>query len=160
MERNGDKMYEKFVKWLTPGINLMFGIVLLLIGIIWQVLSNKPLYMYAFYIMAAAMICFNRGIVLKISKATIDPASFIILNMLIVILGVVFTESDWADGMVMYAVWGICLLIDWVVNAILLRCDGVAKRIVMGFVSVLINMLLIGMAFFVPVLIEAFGGRK
>ena len=80
--------------------------------------------------------------------------------MLIVILGVVFTESDWADGMVMYAVWGICLLIDWVVNAILLRCDGVAKRIVMGFVSVLINMLLIGMAFFVPVLIEAFGGRK
>ena len=153
-------MYEKFVKWLTPGINLMFGIVLLLIGIIWQVLSNKPLDMYAFYIMAAAMICFNRGIVLKISKATSDPASFIILNMLIVILGVVFTESDWADGMVMYAVWGICLLIDWVVNAILLRCDGVAKRIVMGFVSVLINMLLIGMAFFVPVLIEAFGGRK
>lgn len=82
MERNGDKMYEKFVKWLTPGINLMFGIVLLLIGIIWQVLSNKPLDMYAFYIMAAAMICFNWGIVLKISKATIDPASFIILNML------------------------------------------------------------------------------
>ena len=54
-------MYEKFVKWLTPGINLLFGIVLLLIGIIWQVLSNKPLDMYAFYIMAAAMICFNRG---------------------------------------------------------------------------------------------------
>lgn len=160
MERNGDKMYEKFVKWLTPGMNLMFGIVLLLVGIIWQALSNKPLDMYAFYIMAAAIICFNRVILLKISKATIDPAAFIILNMLIVILGVVFTESDWTEGMVMYAVWGICILVDWVMNAILLRCDGVAKRIVIGFVSVLINILLIGMAFFVPVLIAAFGGRK
>ena len=150
-------MYGKIMKQLTIGIRLMTGIALLLVGVIWQMLSEKTLDMYAFYFMAAAMLCFVNVIIEKAANGTSDPARYLILNMIVLVVGFVLTGSDFATGMVMYCIWGLCLIADWVVNTVLISCDGMTKRIVMGFAAMFLNVLLIGVVFMVPVLVEAFG---
>lgn len=149
-------MYEKFVERLTVPVRMMIGGVLLLSGIVWQVVSGKILDMYAFYIMAAAMLCFTQVIISKLSKGTIDPVKYILFNMLVLIAGFALTESDKLDGMALYTLWAGCLLADWAVNAVLLDCEGAAKRGVMGFAAMILNLLLIGAVFMVPVLAAAF----
>lgn len=150
-------MYGKLVKRLTVPVRMMTGGVLLLAGIVWQLLSGKILDMYAFYIMAAAVLCFTQVIVSKLSKGTFDPVKYILLNMLVLIAGFALTESDRTEGTVLYTLWGVCLAADWIVNALLLDCEGAAKRGVMGFTAMILNLVLIGMVFMVPVLIAAFG---
>lgn len=150
-------MYEKLVKQLTMPVRMMTGGVLLLAGIVWQVLSGKILDMYAFYIMAAAVLCFTQVIVSKLSKGTMDPVKYILLNMLVLIAGFALTESDATEGVMLYTLWGLCLVADWIINALLIDCEGVAKRGVMGFAAMILNLLLIGMVFMIPVMIAAFG---
>lgn len=149
-------MYEKLVKRLTVPVRMMIGGVLLLSGIVWQVLSGKILDMYAFYIMAAAVLCFTQVIVSKLSKGTIDPVKYILFNMLVLIAGFALMESDKVRGVVLYTMWGVCLLADWVINAVLLDCEGAAKRGVMGFAAMVMNLLLIGAVFMIPVLAAVF----
>lgn len=149
-------MYEKLVKRLTVPVRMMIGGVLLLSGIVWQVLSGKILDMYAFYIMAAAVLCFTQVIVSKLSKGTIDPVKYILFNMLVLIAGFALMESDKVRGVVLYTMWGVCLLADWVINAVLLDCEGAAKRGVMGFAAMVMNLLLIGAVFMIPVLVAVF----
>lgn len=150
-------MYEKLVKRLTMPVQMMTGGVLLLAGIVWQILSGKILDMYAFYIMAAAVLCFTQVIVSKLSKGTMDPVKYILLNMFVLIAGFALTESDRMEGMVLYTLWGLCLVADWIINALLINCEGAAKRAVMGFAAMILNLLLIGMVFMIPVIIAAFG---
>ncbi len=149
-------MYEKLVKRLTMPVRMMTGGVLLLAGIAWQLLSGKILDMYAFYIMAAAALCFTQAIVSKLSKGTMDPVKYILLNMLVLIAGFALTESDATEGVMLYTLWAACLAADWIVNALLLDCEGAAKRGVMGFAAMILNLLLIGAVFMIPVLIAAF----
>lgn len=150
-------MYEKLVKRLTMPVQMMTGGVLLLAGIVWQILSGKILDMYAFYIMAAAVLCFTQVIVSKLSKGTMDPVKYILLNMFVLIAGFALTESDRMEGMVLYTLWGLCLVADWIINALLINCEGAAKRAVMGFAAMILNLLLIGVVFMIPVLMAAFG---
>lgn len=149
-------MYEKFMSHLTAGYRLMIGAVLLLAGIIWQLVSDKQLDMYAFYIMAAAMLCFVNVIISKMSKSEPDFILFLVLNMAVLIVGFAMTESENIDGMVMYGIWGICVLADWILNAVLITCTGVVKRTVMGFITAVLNVLLISVVFIVPILIAVF----
>lgn len=149
-------MYEKFMSHLTAGYRLMIGAVLLLAGIIWQLVSDKQLDMYAFYIMAAAMLCFVNVIISKMSKSEPDFILFLVLNMAVLIIGFALTESENIDGMVMYGIWGICVLADWILNAVLITCTGAVKRTVMGFIAAVLNVLLISVVFIVPILIAVF----
>lgn len=149
-------MYEKLVERLTVPVRMMLGGILLLSGIVWQVLSGKILDMYAFYMMAAAMLCFTHVIISKLSKGSFDPVKYILFNMLVLIVGFAITESDKLDGVVLYTLWLGCLLADWVINAVLLDCEGAAKRGVMGFAAMFLNILLIGAVFMIPVLAAAF----
>lgn len=149
-------MYEKLLKQLTVGCRCMIGAVLLLGGIVWQILSGKTLDMYAFYIMAAAMLCFVNVITEKMMKAKVDPVLYLLINMLLLIIGFVISESEMVDGTMMYTIWGVCVILDWVANAILLRCEGIAKRVVVGLIATLLNILLIGAVFIIPVLITVF----
>lgn len=149
-------MYEKFMSHLTAGYRLMIGAVLLLAGIIWQLVSDKQLDMYAFYIMAAAMLCFVNVIISKMSKSEPDFILFLVLNMAVLIVGFAMTESENIDGMVMYGIWGICVLADWILNAVLITCTSAVKRTVMGFITAVLNVLLISVVFIVPILIAVF----
>lgn len=152
-------MYEKITKQMTPGIRMMVGGVLLLVGIIWQLCSRKTLDMYAFYMMAAAMLCFTNVIMSKLTKATIDPIRYLLLNLVVMIAGFAVMGSGTASEAVKYSVLVVCFLAAWFGNAVLIKCDGVAKRIVMGLVAVLFNILLIGTVFMIPVLMAAFNPK-
>lgn len=149
-------MYGTFMRHLTARYRLMIGAVLLLAGIIWQLISDKQLDMYAFYIMAAAMLCFVNVIISKISNSEVDFILYLILNMALLIVGFALTESENIDGMVMYGIWGICMVVDWILNAVLISCSGIVKRIVMGFLSALFNVILISAVFIIPILIAVF----
>lgn len=149
-------MAEKFVKQFTPGIRAMVGGVLFLAGLIWQFASNKTLDMYAFYMMSAGILCFTNVFAEKMSKGTSSPVPFILLNMAVMITGFSLSASTAVEGVVMYGVWGICVIVDWVVNAVLLNDDSMGRRIAFGFVTTLLNVILIGIVFMVPVVIAAF----
>lgn len=148
-------MYENLKKNLTTGVRLMTGVVFLLVGIIWQIISHKTLDMYAFYIMAAGALCFVQVILAKLSGAQMDLVGYVVLNMIVLIAGFAISGAGWFEGMVLYGIWGICLLVDWVLNIALVTCEGMAKRGVMGFVAVVLNVVLIGVLFMIPVLMAA-----
>lgn len=150
-------MYEKLMERFTPKNQLLVGAVLFVVGLIRQFVSSKSLDMYAFYFMAAAMLCVVAVIVRKISKDDkLNFILYIILNMALLIVLFVIAESEAIEGMVMYTAWAICVAADWVVNAILITCDGAAKSAVLGFVASLLNVLFIAIVFWVPILISVF----
>lgn len=152
-------MADKLMKQLTPGIRAMTGAVLFLTGLIWQFVSQKTLDMYAFYIMSAAILCITNIMAEKMSKGTCSLIPYVLLNMAVIIIGFSLSSSDAVEGVVMYGVWGICVIADGVVNAMLLRCDSITKRILTGFVMTILNVIFIGIVFMIPVLLAAFRMR-
>lgn len=150
-------MYEKIIKNLTTGVRLMTGVILLLTGLVWQILSGKTLDRYAFYIMAAAILFFVQIIVEKMAGESVDPVQFILFNLVVLIAGFAVTGAGWFEGMTLYGFWGLCLVGDWILNISLIPCKGMAKRGVLGFVTVALNVVLVGAAFMIPVLMAARG---
>lgn len=148
-------MYEKMIKNLTTGVRLMTGVVLLLAGLVWQVLSGKTLDRYAFYIMAAAILFFLQVIVERMAGEPVDPVQFILFNLVVLIAGFAVTGAGWFEGMTLYGFWGLCFVGDWILNISLIPCEGMAKRGVLGFVTVVLNVVLVGAVFMIPVLMAA-----
>lgn len=153
-------MYEKIVKQMTPGVRMMTGGVLFLAGIVWQLCSRKTLDMYAFYMMAAAILCFTNVILSKITKEMVDPVRYLLLNLVVMIAGFAFMGSDAVEGVMRYGIVASCFLAGWAGNAALIKCDGVAKRIAMGMIAMVLNVVLIGVVFMVPVLLAAFHPKQ
>lgn len=148
--------YEKLMEKLTPKYRLLIGAVLLVVGVIRQAVSGKPLDMYAFYLMAAAMICLVQVLIAKASKSNIDFILYLLINLLILIVGFIISESESVTGVVMYTTWAFCVVADWIANIFLTKCDDIIKRIVMGFVAALLNVIFIAIVFIVPILMAAF----
>lgn len=148
--------YERFMKQWNAKYRLLTGLVLFLTGMIVQLLSDKTLDMYAFYLMAAAVLCVSNVLIRKISRGDADFILHVILNLIILIVGFLLAQSEYISGTVMYTAFVICLVADWIANAILLQCDDILKRIVMGFLDMVINAVFIAVVFMVPVLIKVF----
>lgn len=149
-------MYERFMKQWNAKYRLLTGLVLFLVGLIIQMISKKTLDMYAFYMMAAAVLCVANVLIQKMAKAEADFIRYLLLNMLVVIIGFALVGADLISGVVMYTVLAICVVVDWIINTILLKCDDLLKRIVMGFVAMLLNVVFMAIVFMVPVLFAAF----
>ena len=103
--------------------------------------------------MAAAIFCFTSVIVPKLAKVPVHPMFYVVFNLAVLIIGFAVTGSDQLTGVVLFGFWAACL------NALLLPCGGAVKRIVMGFVSLLLNVILVGVVFMIPVLLAAFFPR-
>lgn len=144
-------MYEKLMNQFTPVLRLMTGAVLFLVGIIRQIASGSPLDMYAFYIMAAAMLCFCNVIMCKISRSDADIILYVILNMAVLIVGFALVAGKDITMGITIAV--ICVIAAWILDAALFSCEGILKRIVTGFVAVVFSVILIALVFIVPILI-------
>lgn len=149
-------MYEKLEKLLTPVCRLLIALVLFLAGLIWQLLSGKTLDQYPYYVMCAAALCVVHVIICKLARSEADFILYVVLNLAVLILGFALTEMESITGVVLYSVWGICVAVDWIINAVLLRCDNIFKRIVMGFVSSVLNVIFFGILFIVPILLSIF----
>lgn len=150
---------EKIKEKMTPGVCMLAGGVLMLAGIVWQLCSQKALDMYAFYLMSAAVFCFTSVIVPKLAKAPVNPMLYVVGHLVLLIIGFAVTGSDQLTGTALFGFWAVCLIAVWILNALLLPCEGAAKRIVMGFVLMILNVILIGVVFMIPVLIAAFFPR-
>ncbi len=151
-------MYDKLLKNMTPKIRLMVALVLFLVGIMFQILSDKALDQQAFYLMAAAVLCVASVILEKASKSEHDFFLFMILNMAVLIVGFALAGEDGMTTTVRYASIAICVLLDWVFHAFLIRCDSVFRRIVLGLAATVMNVVLVGIVFMIPVLLAAFAG--
>lgn len=147
-------MYEKIQKMATPGFRFLTALVLLVVGLIWQIASGKVLDMYAFYIMSAAMFSLASVILAKLSRTDNHFILYVILNMVVLIAGVALTGSGGFTGVVLYSIWGICVIAEWVVNAVLLPCEDILKRVVMGFVAAAVNLILVAIVFMIPILLQ------
>ncbi len=147
-------MYEKIEKMMTTGFRLLTALVLFVAGFIWQTASGKILDMYAFYIMSAAMLSLASVILAKLCAAGNHFIPYVIFNMVVLIAGVVLTGSGGFTGAVLYSIWGICVVAEWVINAILLQCEDILKRIVMGFAAAVVNIILVAVVFMIPVLLQ------
>ena len=150
--------YRKFMKSFNGKYRLLTGLALLLAGLIWQFLSGKTLDMYAYYIMAAAVFCVANVIVEKLSGGEADIILYVVLNLAVLIAGFVLTgfTSTTTGAAVMHTVWVLCVLVDWAVNAFLIQCDDIFKRVVMGFAAAVLNVAFAGIVFIIPILIAAF----
>ena len=142
-------MYEKIEKMMTTGFRLLTALVLFVAGFIWQTASGKILDMYAFYMLSLASV-----ILAKLCAAGNHFIPYVIFNMVVLIAGVVLTGSGGFTGIVLYSIWGICGIVEWVINAILLQCEDILKRIVMGFVAAVMNIILVAVVFMIPVLLQ------
>ncbi len=147
-------MYEKIQKMATPGFRLLTALVLLVVGLIWQITSGKVLDMYAFYIMSAAMFSLASVILAKLSRTDNHFILYVIFNMVVLIVGVALTGSGGFSGVVLYSIWGICVIAEWVVNAVLLPCEDILKRVVMGVVAAAVNLILVAIVFMIPILLQ------
>lgn len=147
-------MYEKIEKMMTTGFRLLTALVLFVAGFIWQTASGKILDMYAFYIMSAAMLSLASVILAKFCAAGNHFIPYVIFNMVVLIAGVVLTGFGGFTGAVLYSIWGICVVAEWVINAILLQCEDILKRIVMGFAAAVVNIILVAVVFMIPVLLQ------
>ncbi len=147
-------MYEKIEKMATSGFRLLTALVLLVVGLIWQIASGKVLDMYAFYIMSAAMFSLASVILAKLSRTDNHFIFYVILNIVVLVVGVVLTSSGGFTGVVLYSIWGICVIAEWVINAVLLPCEDILKRVVMGFVAAVVNLILVAIVFMIPILLQ------
>ena len=147
-------MYEKIERMTTPGFRLLTALVLFIVGLIWQIASGKVLDMYAFYIMSAAMLSLASVILAKLSRAGNHFIFYVILNIVVLVAGVALTSFGGFTGVVLYSVWGICVIAEWIVNAVLLQCEDILKRVVMGFVAAVVNLILVAIVFMIPVLLQ------
>ena len=77
-------MYNKILEHLTTGCRALIAAVLLIAGIIWQAAAGKLLDQTAFYLMAAAMLCFATVI---FTKCKPDMIQYVIGNMIVLIIG-------------------------------------------------------------------------
>lgn len=150
---------EKIKEKMTPGVCMLTGGVLMLAGIIWQLCSQKALDMYAFYMMAAAVFCLTSVIVPKLAKVPVNPMLYVVGPLVLLLRGFAVTGSDQLTGTALFGFWAVCLIAAWIMNVFFLPCEGAAKRIMMGFVSIILNVILIGVVFMIPVLIAAFFPR-
>ena len=78
---------------------------------------------------------------------------YVIGNMIVLIIGFLFGESDTIDGMVLYTLWIACLLADWGLNIYLLKLESIGKRIGFGALAMIVNVLLIAVVYLVPILV-------
>lgn len=147
-------MLEKIKKMSTPGFRLLTALVLLMAGLIWQIASGKVLDMYAFYIMSAAMLSLASVILAKLSRTDNHFILYVLLNIVVLITGVALTGSGGFTGVVLYSIWGICVIADWVINTVLLSCEDILKRVVMGFVAAVVNIMLVAIVFMIPILLQ------
>lgn len=147
-------MLEKIKKMSTPGFRLLTALVLLMAGLIWQIASGKVLDMYAFYIMSAAMLSLASVILAKLSRTDNHFILYVLLNIVVLITGVALTGSGGFTGVVLYSIWGICVIVDWVINTVLLSCEDILKRVVMGFVAAVVNIMLVAIVFMIPILLQ------
>lgn len=147
-------MYEKIERMTTPGFRLLTALVLFIAGLIWQIVSGKVLDMYAFYIMSAAMLSLASVILAKLSHAGNHFILYVLLNIVVLIAGVALTGSGGFAGVVLYSIWGICVIAEWIVNAVLLQCEDILKRVVMGFVAAVVNIILVAIVFMIPILLQ------
>ncbi len=150
-------MYEKFMRQWNNKYRLLTALVLVIGGVIFQILSQKPLDMFAFYLWAAAVYCVMNVLMQKMTKTSVDFVLYVVLNMVILIVGFALTSAGVLTGVVLYTAWIICVVIEWIVNAILIPCDDILKRIVMGFVSVILSLIFVAIVYIVPVLVAALG---
>lgn len=142
-------MYNKILEHLTTGCRALIAAVLLIAGIIWQAAAGKLLDQTAFYLMAAAMLCFATVI---FTKCKPDMIRYVIGNMILLIIGFLLGESDTIDGTVLYTLWIVCLLADWGLNIYLLKLESIGKRIGLGALAMIVNVLLIAVVYLVPIL--------
>ncbi len=149
-------MYEKIMKQLTPMYRAMIGIVAVLVGLPWQIASKKTLDMYAFFIMAAAMFCFVNAFIYKVMECETDFILYLALNMAVLIVGISLVGTEDISSVRMYTLLAICVAVDWIVNTVLITREDIFKRIVMGFLTTLFNVVLVAVVFFVPVLVSVF----
>lgn len=147
-------MYEKIEKMTTPGFRLLTALVLFIAGLIWQIASGKVLDMYAFYIMSAAMLSLASVILAKLSRAGNHFILYVILNIVVLIAGVALTSFGGFTGVVLYSIWGTCVIVEWILNAVLLQCEDILKRVVMGFVAAVVNLILVAIVFMIPILLQ------
>ena len=78
---------------------------------------------------------------------------YVIGNMIVLIMGFLLGESDTIDGTVLYTLWIVCLLADWGVNIYLLKLENIGKRIGLGALAMIVNVLLIAVVYLVPILV-------
>ncbi|MGN1205663.1 MAG: hypothetical protein ACI4SQ_01605, partial [Eubacterium sp.] len=62
-------------------------------------------------------------------------------------------ESEIITGTVMYTLWIVCLLADWGLNVYLLKVEKIGKRIGLGALAMIVNVLLIAIVYLVPILL-------
>ena len=55
--------------------------------------------------------------------------------------------------MVLYTLWIACLLADWGLNIYLLKLESIGKRIGLGALAMIVNVLLIAVVYLVPILV-------
>ena len=147
-------MYEKIERMTTPGFRLLTALVLFIVGLIWQIASGKVLDMYAFYMMSAAMLSLASVILAKLSRAGNHFILYVILNIVVLVAGVALTSFGGFTGVVLSSIWGICVIAEWILNAVLLQCEDILKRIVMGFVAAVVNLILVAIVFMIPILLQ------
>lgn len=143
-------MYHKILEHLTTGCRALIAAILLIAGIIWQAASGKLLDQIAFYLMAAAMLCLATVI---FTKCKPDMIEYVISNMIVLIIGFLLGESDVISGTVLYTLWIVCLLADWGLNIYLLKVEKIGKRIGLGALAMIVNVLLIAVVYLVPILV-------
>lgn len=149
-------MYEKLMKQLTPLYRAMIGIVALLVGMVWLIASEETLDIYAFFIMVAAGFCLVNAFVEKVTACRTDLILWVVLNLAVIIVCFWILESEDIAGVRMYTLLGICAAADWVINTILISCETMFRRIVMGFVAALFHVIYTVAAFMLPILANVF----
>ncbi len=143
------RLYKKGTKWGVAGVCMVSGLLKM-------ILSRRMLDQLGYYFLAMGLLILISLLIEKISGGTMNYIWFTLITMFLFIVGVELSESGWFDGTIKYTIWGIFLVVDWIVNSVLLQHDEILKKIFMGLITTLLNVVILGVAFFIPVLIHAF----
>ncbi len=149
-------MYENFLEKVTPKIRLIIAGALMLVGVVYQKLSPKTLDMYAFYIMAAAILMAVSVIICKISSGKMDPFFYTVLNLIVLVFEFNITAWDRWEGIVLYSIWILGVVASFIIGAVVLENVEILKRILMGLLSAVLNVVGLAVCYFVPVILQVF----
>ncbi len=149
----------RFNTWedkLTPLYRFLIGVLIVIIGIVKQLFSDKPLEMYAFYIMVFGVLCIANAIMMKITKEKVNIIFYVICTMILLIVGINLREFEGLKGVMLNTIYVVLFVVEWIKNAIVIKIDDGIKRAVMGFVAAFINVLFMAITFLIPILIAVF----
>lgn len=151
------EMWQLVFEWLGNGKKMILGSGFLLIGIIGQALSGAILEQGPFLFMSIGLMCFVNALFSRLASSNINLLLYLMINLLAAEIGIGITASDTLEGVTLYLVWFLCVILAWVLQIFQIHIPEAPRRAVLAFFETILSLIALAAVFLIPIFLHVWG---